>query len=381
MMNICSKQLNPDMVIIGAGIIGLSIAHHILEADPNLTITVLEKEKILGLGSTGKCTGTITYQMNSPLQRRMSLLSRDFFRNFAANFDAPCWYWEKGQLILADNEVLWNCLQLTAKQAQVDKIPMKLLNQQELVSNFPYLQRDRFFGGTFCSWDAYADPYAVLAALYAAVRRKGAEVHFNLEAKKILIERDAVTGVETGLGTFNTPLVINAAGPYAAQLAATAGIMLPMQPFRRQVYVCSNPKDMPKASPTIMDLATGFYLHQEASAKTVLLGGTDADTWPGLDEVIDTAAAEDFFMTAMNTIPSAINIKWLKTFTGICGQTPDAHPILGETPGLKGLFLANGFSGYGFMHAPAIGSIVADLIVKGNCEQIDMGLLSPDRFA
>lgn len=380
-MYISSKQLKSDIIIIGAGIIGLSIAYHLLEADPKLSITILEKEKMLGLGSTGKGTGGIRYQFSSPLLRRLSLLSRDFFRNFESAFDTPIWYLEKGYLMLAAHEALWNHLQLTTEQAEADGIPMKLLNQEELLKDFPYLNRDRFLGGTLCPWDAYADPYAVLAALYAAVRRKGAAVHFGREATKIIINGDNIKGVETRQGTIWGPLIVNAAGPYAAQLAATVGITLPVQPFRRQVYVCSNPKDVPKATPSIVDLASGFYLHQEVSGKTVLLGGTDKDTWPGLEEVVDKSRAEDFFLAAIETIPSAIDIKWLRTYTGICEQTPDFHPIIGEAPGLKGFFLANGLSGHGFMHAPATGRIIADLILHGRTEQIDASLFHPDRFA
>jgi len=380
-MHISNKQLKPDIIIIGAGIIGLSIAYHLLEADPKLSITVLEKEKMLGLGSTGKGTGGIRYQFSSPQLRRLSLLSRDFFINFESAFDTPIWYLEKGYLMLADQEVLWNQLQLTSAQAEADSIPMKLLNQEELFKNFPYLNQDRFLGGTLCPWDAYADPYAVLAALYAAVRRKDTAVYFDREATKIIIKGDTIKGVETKQGTIWSPLIVNAAGPYAARLAETAGITLPVQPFCRQVYVCTNPKDVPKATPSIVDLATGFYLHQEVSGKAVLLGGTDQYTWPGLEEVIDKSHAEDFFLAAMETIPSALDIKWLRTYTGICEQTPDFHPIIGAEPGLNGLFWANGFSGHGFMHAPATGRIVADLILKGRTEQIDINLFHPNRFA
>jgi sarcosine oxidase subunit beta len=166
-----------------------------------------------------------------------------------------------------------------------------------------------------------------------------------------------------------------------AQIAAMAGIALSVQPYRRQVYVCSNPTDVPKAAPSIVDLASGFYLHQEVSGKAVLLGGTDKYTWPGLEEVVDKSRAEDFFLAAIDAIPSAVDIKWLRTYTGICEQTPDFHPIIGEVPGLKGLFWANGFSGHGFMHAPAAGRIVADLILKGRTEWLDINLFHQDRFA
>jgi len=257
---------------------------------------------------------------------------------------------------------------------------VQLLKPDELVKDFPYLHRDRFRGGILCVWDAYADPYAVLAALYAAVRHKGATIHFGREAMKLLIDKDTITGVETRQGPIWSPLIVNAAGPYAAQFAATAGIMLPVQPFRRQVYVCSNPKEVPPSTPLIVDLATGFYLHQEVSGKVVLLGGTDQDTWPGLINVVDKTVAVDFFQTAVETIPSAIDIKWLRTYTGICEQTPDFHPIICEASEFKGFYLANGFSGHGFMHAPATGRILADLILNGITERIEINLLHLDRF-
>lgn len=380
-MHVSSKQLKPDILIVGAGIIGLSIAYHILEAEPKLSITILEKEKMLGLGSTGKCTGGIRYLFSSPLLRQLSLCSRDFFVNFETTFDLPCWYQEKGYLTLASDEVLWNQLQLATEQAESDGIPMRLFNQEELSIGFPYLHKGHFLGGTMCPWDAYADPFAVLAALFGVVRRHGATVLYDREATKIMTNGDNVLGVETGQETIWSPIIVNATGPYAAQLLATAGVALPVQPFRRQVYVCSNPKDVPKATPSIVNLASGFYMHQEASGKTVLLGGTDKDTWPGLDEVIDKSQAEKFFLAAMETIPSAIDMKWLRTYTGICEQTPDFHPIIGEAPGLKGLFLANGLSGHGFMHAPATGRIAADIILRGKTEGIDLSVLQSDRFA
>jgi sarcosine oxidase subunit beta len=221
-MYISSKQLRPDIIIIGAGIIGLSIAYHLLEVDPKLSITIVEREKMLGLGSTGKCTGGIRYQFSSSLLRRLSLLSRDFFLNFESVFDVPCWYLEKGYLMLASHGVLWNQLQSTAEQAEAESIPMQLLKHEELQEQFPYLDRDRFLGGTLCPWDAYADPYAVLAALYAAVRSKGAAVDFNREATKIILNGDNLRGLETKQGTIWSPIIVNAAGPYAAQIAMSS---------------------------------------------------------------------------------------------------------------------------------------------------------------
>ncbi|MGC7870918.1 NAD(P)/FAD-dependent oxidoreductase [Desulfosporosinus sp. SYSU MS00001] len=380
-MNQNSKGPNPDVIIIGAGIIGLSIAYHILELDPQCSIIVLEKEKLLGLGSTGTCTGGIRYQFTSPLLRHLSLQSRDFFLNFETVFDVPCWYRERGYLMLASQESRWNDLKGTTEQANIEGIPVNLLSQADLEKNFPYLQRGHYLGGTLGKWDAYADPYAVLAALYAWVRRRGVAVNFEQEVTKIMTQGDSIQGVETTKGTIWSPRVVNASGPFAAGLAATAGIKLPVRPFRRQVYVCTNPKDVPAAAPLIVDLATGFYLHQEASGKTILLGGTDKDTRPGMKETVDKSLAEDFFLAAMEAIPSALNIKWLRTYTGIREQTCDFHPILGEVPGLKGFFAASGLSGHGFMHAPAIGRILADLILKGSSAEVDSVLLFSKRFS
>ncbi|KLU66834.1 4-methylaminobutanoate oxidase (formaldehyde-forming) [Desulfosporosinus acididurans] len=380
-MNQNSKQPNPDVIIIGAGIIGLSIAYHILKLDPQCSIIVLEKEKLLGLGSTGTCTGGIRYQFTSPLLRNLSLQSRDFFLNFETVFDVPCWYRERGYLMLASQESIWSELKNTAEQAKIEGIPVNLFSQADLEKNFPYLQQGRYLGGTLGKWDAYADPYAVLVALYAWVRRRGVTVSFEQEVTKIITQGDSIQGVETTKGTICSPKVVNASGPFAAGLAATAGIKLPVQPFRRQVYVCTNPKDVPPAAPLIVDLASGFYLHQEASGKTILLGGTDNDTRPGMKETIDKSLAEDFFLAAMEAIPSALNIKWLRTYTGIREQTGDFHPILGEVPELRGFFAASGLSGHGFMHAPAIGRILADQILKGSSAEVDSVLLFSKRFS
>lgn len=380
-MQIGGKRLSPDIIIIGAGIIGLSIAYHLLQRDPKLSITLLEKDALLGLGSTGKCTGGIYYQFRSPQLRRLSLLSREFFQTFDSVFNVPSWYKEKGYLMLASEEELWKQLQRAAEQAVAEGIPLKLFSRQELIENFPYLHGEEFWGGSLCAWDAYADPYAVQAELYSAVRRQGADVLFDREVSKFIINGDTIQGVVIRGEELSGGLVVNAAGPYAAHVAAMAGIALPVRPYRRQVYVCTNPKDVPKSNPTIVDLGTGFYMHQEASGKTVLLGGTDRDTWPGLAEMIDKSAAENFFLAAMAAIPSVMDVKWLRTYTGICEQTPDFHPILGYAPGLSGLFLANGFSGHGFMHAPAAGQIAADLILTGGTELIDVELFQPQRFS
>lgn len=375
-----AKNLNPDIIIIGAGIIGLSIAYHLLDAAPELSVTILEKEIMLGGGATCKGTGSIRYHFSTPQLRRLSFLSRDFFLNFESTFNTPISYSEKGCLMLAANEKLWSNLQLITEQAAADGIPMKLLKQDELLENFPYLHSSNFLGGSLCPWGAYADPYDVLAKLFAIIRRKGAVVHFDRKVTKLICDGNTIKGVETEQGTISCPIIVNAAGPYAAQLAATAGITIPVQPFRRQVYVCTNPKDVRPVNPFILDLATGFYMHQEANSKTVLLGGTDQDTWPGFEEMVDKTVAEDFFLGATEIIPSVMDIKWLRTYTGICEQTPDFHPIIGEVPELKGFYLANGLSGHGFMHAPAVGRIVADLIINGKTKLIDLNLFRLNRF-
>lgn len=376
-----SKRLSPDIIIIGAGIIGLSIAYHLLQRDPELEITVLEKDALLGLGSTGKGTGGINYLFRSSRLRRLSLLSREFFATFDSVFAAPCWYKEKGYLILADNEGLWNQLQGAAEEAGAEGIPVKLCSGGELAESFPYLQEERFLGGALCPWGAYADPFAVQAGLYSAIRRQGSAVLLEREVTKLMISGETIQGVEAGGEEIRSPLVVNAAGPYAAHVADLAGIRIPVQPYRRQVYVCSNPKDVPQANPTVVDLATGFYMHQEASGKTVLLGGTDRYTWPGLADLVDKSEAEKFFTAAMAVIPSAIDVKWLRTYTGICEQTLDFHPLIGYAPGVSGLFLANGFSGHGFMHAPAVGRIAAELILTGSTELMEMEAFQPERFS
>ena len=210
-MSITREDSKPDIIIVGAGIIGLSIAYHLLQADPNLSLLVLEKEKLLGLGSTGKCTGGIRFQFSSPYLRKLSRLSRDFFLNFEQVFEVPCWYRQRGYLMLAPQEGLWSELQTTAEQAQAETIPIRLLEQGGLEKEFPFLQKGRYLGGTLGLWDAYADPYAVLAALFAAVRRRGVKWSLNARLRKLSVREIKLKGwkpqkVQFGARWWLTPL-------------------------------------------------------------------------------------------------------------------------------------------------------------------------------
>lgn len=158
-----------------------------------------------------------------------------------------------------------------------------------------------------------------------------------------------------------------------------AGVALPARPYRRQVYVCDPVPSIGAKIPLTVDMDTGLYIHAEKSG-TLLLGGTDRDTAPGMDTSVDRSLLDGFIEAAVRRIPALEEARLRRAYVGIRCLTPDYHAILGEIEGVKGFYCAGGFSGHGFMHSPATGMIMSQLILDGSTHLMDISSLSPGRF-
>jgi sarcosine oxidase subunit beta len=197
------------------------------------------------------------------------------------------------------------------------------------------------------------------------------------------ISRDSagISAVETTRGNFSTRIVVNAAGAWAAEIAAMVGIELPVIPLRRQLVPSEPFADFPHTAPMIIDMSNGFHFRPEALG--FLLAWADPDETPGYKMSFDDGFIEKILVHAANRVPIfenlAINPK--RAWAGLYEMTPDHHPILGAIEGVPGFYCANGFSGHGVMHAPATGKILADLILRGTTDLIDASLLNYSRFA
>ncbi len=380
--------MQTDIIIIGAGVIGLSTAYHLALQNSKQRIIILEKEKFHGAGSTAQCTGGIRYQFTNPINIQLTQISYPYFLRFVADMHYPIYFRRRGYLFVTTSQERWHELHEIHNQLDAFKVPSQLFNREEIHTVYPFISTSDLLGGSYCALDAYADPYGVMEGYYRQCRKLGVQVLCNAEVTDINVKNNHVTSVlykptnrpispTTEPNEINATVVINTAGPHLHLLARMAGLELPVAPYRRQVYVCSPMPIIPAQVPLLVDLDTGFYLHVEKNG-VLLLGGTDRDIAPGLETVVDRGRLTDFIATAIKRVPALEDAQITRIYTGIRSLTPDGLGILGETK-IKSLYCVGGFGGNGFMHAPAIGLITACLVL-GKQPPLDPTPFSPNRF-
>lgn len=371
-----------DVVIIGGGIVGSSIAWHLTEAGCR-NVLVIERETSQGKGSTGKSMGGVRAQFSTPVNVQMSLYSIPFYARFEEALGHPSGYRDQGYLFLATKESHLAYLRANfERQTALGLKTVNLLAAEEIARMLPELRSDDIVGGSFCSTDGFVDPYSAMTGFMARATGQGATLWKKTELTGITRDAAGISGVETTRGHVSTRTVVNAAGAWAAQVAKFAGVELPVEPLRRML-VPSEPFDQfPHSSPMVIDMSTGFHFRPEG--RGFLMAWNDPEETPGYKMDFEPSFIEKILTHAANRVPVfenlAINPK--RAWAGLYEMTPDHHCILGPVPGITGFFLANGFSGHGVMHAPATGKILADLILQGSTSVVDdASILGLDRFA
>ncbi len=370
-----------DVVIVGGGIVGSSIAYHLTAAGCR-NILVLERESAPGKGSTGKSMGGVRAQFSTPVNIQMSLYSIPFYAGFEERLGYPCDYRPQGYLFCATSEKHMAYLRVNyEKQVAMGLKNVRLLEGAEIRGMFPQLQGDDIVGGSFCSTDGFVDPYSAMTGFMTWAADHGATLCKNMVVTGVVQDARGIAGVETSRGPVATRKVVNCAGAWAASVAKLAGIDLPVEPLRRML-VPSEPFDQfPHTAPMIIDMSNGFHFRPEG--RGFLLAWNDPEETPGFKTEFDPAFVEKILTRAADRVPcfADLPVNPKRAWAGLYEMTPDHHPILGEAPDVAGFFLANGFSGHGVMHAPATGKILSDLILTGKTDLIDASLLDLARFS
>ncbi|MGB0013558.1 MAG: FAD-binding oxidoreductase [Candidatus Sulfotelmatobacter sp.] len=371
-----------DVVIIGGGIVGSSIAYH-LTANGCRDVLVIERESAQGKGSTGKSMGGVRAQFSTPVSIQMSLYSIPFYASFEERLGYPCDYRPQGYLFCATSDRHMAYLRTNfSQQVSMGLKDVQLMAGDEIRNLFPQLRADDIVGGSFCSSDGFVDPYSAMNGFIAcACERGGATVWKNTTVTGIENDGAGIASVETTRGRVATRKVVNCAGAWAAEVARLAGVELPVEPLRRMLVPSEPFDEFPHTAPMIVDMSNGFHFRPEA--RGFLLAWNDPEETPGFKTDFDVAFVEKILTRAADRVPCFANlpVNSKRAWAGLYEMTPDHHPILGEAPGVPGFFLANGFSGHGVMHAPATGKILSDLILTGKTDLIDASLLSLKRFA
>ena len=371
-----------EVVIIGAGIVGSSIAWHLTEAGCR-SVLMVERESHQGKGSTGKSMGGVRAQFATPVNIQMSLYSIPFYAAFEERLGLPSEYRAQGYLFVATKPSHLDYLHTNQKlQKSLGLTQVRMLTREEIVAIVPQLRSDDVLGGSFCPTDGFVDPYSVMVGFTTRACEQGATLWRGREVTGIHRENGRISGVETTRGPVSTRVVVNAAGPWAAQVAALAGVDLPVEPLRRMLVPTEPFDGVSHAIPMVIDMTNGFHFRPEGLG--FLLAWNDPEETPGYKENFEPSFIEKVLLRAADRVPCfenlAVNPK--RAWAGLYEMSPDHHAIIGEVHDVPGFLCANGFSGHGVMHAPATGKIVSDLILSGATSIVnDVVLLSPERFA
>jgi sarcosine oxidase subunit beta len=370
-----------DVVIVGGGIVGSSVAYHLAAAGCT-NVLVIERETQQGLGSTGKSMGGVRAQFATPVNIRMSLYSIAVFRDFEQITGRPSGYRAHGYLFVATAERHLEYLRRNqALQRELGLTGVEMLKAADVVRMVPQLRSDDIVGGSFCPTDGFVDPYLVMMGFMERAAELGARLWKGVTVTGIDRDAQGVCGVATTRGPVATRTVVNAAGAWAAGVAAMAGLELPVVPLRRMLVPTEPFPGFPERLPMTIDMGTGFHFRREGVG--LLLAWADPEETPGFKTQFDPAFVEKILTRAVERVPAfeTLEVNPKRAWAGLYEVTPDHHAVLGSVPGVPGLYLANGFSGHGVMHSPATGRVVSEWILHGEPRSVDALPLAPDRFA
>lgn len=366
-----------DIVIIGGGCMGASVAFHLSRL--GLTNVVLvEREAVLGSGSTGRNAGGVRHQFSHEANIRLSIESIRMLERFGDDVGYPIDFHQDGYLfLLSAPESVETFRRNVALQRQCG-VDVAWLDAGDAARIAPGLNVDGVAAATFCQRDGIADPNGVTMGFARSAQAAGIAIERETEVTGIRVDAGRITGVRTTRGDIDTPVVVNAAGPHARAVGRLAGADVPVDPYRRHIFITAASTGVPASRIMVIDFETTFYFHREGAG--VLFGMGDPDETPTFDTTVQWDLLPKVIDVAMRRLPALHDAAIAHAWAGLYEVTPDANPIIGPAHGVGGLFLINGFSGHGFQHAPAAGRLLAD-VIAGRDPGFDLTPFAADRFA
>jgi sarcosine oxidase subunit beta len=355
---------------------GCSLAYQL--ARRGLQVVLFERAE-LGSQSTGKCAGGVRQQFSSEVNVRMQRLAVALLEAFEEETGAPADFRQIGYLFVltsrAQAEDFRSLLQMWHRAGLQEA---RWLTPEEAKELVPVLAVDDVVGCTFCPSDGVASPAGVTAGYAAAARRHGARLYEGVEVIAIDVHEGAVAGIQTTNGRVATRALFNCAGAWSSSVGAMVGVEVPVRPYRRHIFVTDTFPAIPRRNPMTVGFATSLYFHPEGDG--VLIGMSDREEPSSYRQEVEWGFLERVVEAATRRAP-ALEAAAIKTgWAGLYETTPDQQAILGPVPQVEGFWCACGFSGHGFMQAPAAGLLLAQLFTEGHSE-VDLGPLGYDRFA
>lgn len=343
-------------------------------------VVLVEREPMLGMGSTGRNAGGVRHQFSNESNVRLSIESIELFERFEEEVGYEIDFHQDGYLFLLSDKQHVSDFRRSIDMQKGLGIDVEMLAPEDARRLAPGLEVDGVIAATFCARDGIADPNGVTMGFAKAAQAAGVEITREAEVTGITTDAGRVTSVQTTRGAISTRNVINAAGPYARTIACMAGLDLPVYPQRRHIFI-TEPilKQVPASHIMVIDFKSTFYFHREGAG--ILFGMSDPDEPFSFNTTVSWEFLEKVTRVAVKRLPALADAGIAHAWAGLYEMTPDAIPIIGPVHEVEGFFVICGFSGHGFQHSPAAGRILAEMISRGEARDFDTTMFSFDRFS
>jgi sarcosine oxidase subunit beta len=371
------------VVIVGAGVMGASVAYHLVSRGWR-DVLLVDRSSGPGQGSTGVATGGFRAQYGTAVNVRLSLLARAKLLGFRDETGVDPGYLPAGYLWLAETETELAALRQGLEVQHRAGLPeAKEISSDDIARISPAVAGDGVIGGTFCPTDGFIAPLEILKGYLAAALRAGARVEWDTAVTGVRRgPGDGIIALETSRGRIAAEAVVNAAGAWAGRLAEYAGVDLPVTPLRRQIAVTVPFDGLPPTTPMTIFAGNGFHFRVR-DGRVLLLWPSPGNPENPFDVGVEWEWVDAVADLARRRVPLLrdVAIDFSRCRAGLYEMSPDKHAILGAAPGCPNLFLINGSSGHGVMHAPALGQLLAEIMSDGQASSLEVGPLAPGRFA
>ena len=369
-----------DIVILGAGVMGASIAFHLARRNAG-KILVIEKDHV-GRGGSGRSSALVRMHYSFPQEVQLALVSLRIFQNWPEVVGEPGDFRKTGFVRIVHSNESGRLKQNVAMQQKLG-VNVELITRQELRALEPDWRVDDVELAAYEPDSGYGDGAGVANDFLTHARDLGVGYLPRTQATSFLVGGGQVSGVMTDHGEIAAPVVVAATGPWTRGLFQQAGYDLPIETEYHQVAILKNAPGMKGGGCACIDSVTATYFRSDGQDK-FLIGdfygkrGADPDNFPqrasdnGLEEIIERACRR---------VPRLENAEVIRGVTGIYDMTPDCRPLLGEIPGVRGLYVCAGFSGMGFKISPAVGLVMSELLTDGRGNTVDITAFRPGRFA
>ena len=371
------------VAVVGGGVIGASIAYHLAKRGVR-DVLVLDRGREPGEGSTGKATGGFRAQFATAVNVRMSLLAREKLRAFADEIGVDPGYVQAGYLWIASTATAMETLRAAlAVQNSAGLTEARAIDAEEIGMLNPAVDLKAVLGGVWCPADGFISPMQILNGYIGAATRLGAKFEWDVDVTEILLDTKRNSRqLSTSRGSVSVDAVVNAAGAWAGMLPCGDHRELAVTPLKRHVAVSETTDLLPAAMPMTIFVETGFHLRVK-NGRVMLLRPTPEASDNSLESGVDDEWIDTVLAEAVQRVPALAGLRLDRhaCYAGYYEMSPDRHAILGPAPWCDNLFLANGSSGHGVMHAPAIGQLLAEFICDGVASSLDVSALRPTRFS